>query len=735
MKANSSKDSLTSSYDNAPVELLSFSNIERVIDLCDIGLIVLNPNKRVVFWNIWMESNTGISQQKSLGKSLKAIFESWNCLRLEQGIKNAIDRGMSSLLSQKFNPHVFPLYTSTENKSINKCMNQMVTVKPLKGNKNFCLIQISDVSSAVARDVLLRKQAIESKRRELETKAILSSTADGVITTDRNGRINYMNVVAEHISGWKAEEASELYLDKVFNVTNSKGELYSDAIHRCLKDGELSETKDNDLILMRENGLQIAIEHSLAPIRNEQHECTGVVVVFRDVTESRELADKVNWQASHDMLTKLHNRNAFDLKLTALVNKAQQEGKTHSLLYLDLDQFKIVNDTCGHVAGDELLKQVATILDSHVRDNDVLARLGGDEFGILLNGCKGSIAVNIANKIRLAIEEFRFGWDGKTFSIGVSIGIVEIDQLCPGVQDVLGNADAACYAAKDNGRNQVHLFQPDAKEIEYHHGEMAWFSRIQKALDDDRFILYSQAIAPLKQGANSHYEILVRMLDDKGAIIPPGAFIPAAERYGLMTAIDRWVIDRLFQLIEKERESIENKNLCFAVNLSGATLTNLDTLNFIVEQIKCRKIPQGMISFEITETSAISNLSAATNFIQTLRGSGCTFSLDDFGSGLSSFAYLKSLPVDFLKIDGAFVKDMHQDPIDRAMVESINQVGHVMGLKTIAEFVENNDIIECLIDIGVDYVQGYGVSKPIPLTDRNGKISNKLGEITCSLPL
>lgn len=697
-----------------------------LVDLCEIGLVIIDSHHQVALWNHWMEKTSDVSSKLALGKTLEQIFVNLNSFRLKQAITDAINRGMSSVLSQKFTPHIFPLYTSQKSKKDHQLMNQMITVKPLKIEQNYCLIQIFDVSSAITRDLLLRQQATESRSQAAHTKAILSSIVDAVITTDSSGRINYMNSVAEKLTGWKQDIAYGQLLDKIFYITSPLDGLNSDAVHRCIKNGQASNSQGKELILMRENNSQLAIEHSLSPIHNEQHVNIGVVVVFRDVTQARQLTAKVNWQASHDVLTKLLNRSAFDDKLNELVEDARHSNNIHTLLYCDLDQFKIVNDTCGHVAGDELLKQISELLSTHVRGNDVLARLGGDEFGILLNSCPAKIAIDIANKIRQTIQDFRFGWEEKSFTIGVSIGIVEITKTGENSEHILGEADAACYVAKDNGRNQVHLYQQNAGEAAERHGEMAWFSRIQKALDENRFLLYVQTIAPIDASKNvGHFEILIRMLDEKGNIIPPGAFIPAAERYGLMAAIDKWVVKRSFEIIKKENVIFSDGNYRFAINLSGASLTNPETLSYIVGLLRDYSIPKGMITFEITETAAISNLSAANHFIRTLKKTGCNFSLDDFGSGLSSFAYLKNLPVDILKIDGAFVKDMHIDPIDKAMVESINQVGHVMGLKTVAEFVENDEIILLLTELGVDYIQGYGVSKPRLLVDQSGQLDKE----------
>jgi Amt family ammonium transporter len=557
----------------------------------------------------------------------------------------------------------------------------------------------------------------------LHPQAILAAISDAVITTGPAGTIDYMNIAAERLTGWSVDEATGRPLQQVFNVVDESGHPEVDRLHRCLKNGEILSTQGYQQVLLNREGIGIAIEEAYTPILGVQGHVDGVVVVFRDVSQARKLTAQVNWQASHDTLTGLINRVGFDPKLEELLADAQAAKHSHSLLYVDLDQFKIVNDTCGHVAGDELLRQIAILLSSHVRVNDILARLGGDEFGVLLASCSETVAMRIANEMRQSIKEFRFEWQGQSFSMGASIGLVNINAQSEGVEQVMMAADAACYAAKDGGRNQVSVFQLDASAAARRQGEMQWVSRIQNALDENRFRLYAQAIVPVnKQDGGGHFEVLIRMLDQTGAVIPPGAFIPAAERFDLMPRIDRWVVNSVFELIHRERDRLVGGGYRFAINLSGGSVSDEETLSYIGKKLSEYEIPSGMISFEITETAAILNLASAIYFIRTLKQAGCSFSLDDFGSGLSSFAYLKNLPVDYLKIDGAFVKDMAVDPIDRAMVQAINQIGHVMELKTIAEFVENELILEQLRSIGVDYAQGYGIAKPIPLVDGDGSL-------------
>jgi diguanylate cyclase (GGDEF)-like protein len=430
---------------------------------------------------------------------------------------------------------------------------------------------------------------------------------------------------------------------------------------------------------------------------------------------------RLSYQATHDTLTGLINRREFEARVERALASARSHGQVHTLCYLDLDQFKVVNDTCGHVAGDELLRQLSTLLQSRLRERDTLARLGGDEFGVLLENCDAASAQPIAELLRQTVKDFRFFWQERAFGIGVSIGMVEINADSGNLASLLSAADAACYAAKDLGRNRVHVYQEQDGEVERRRGEMQWAVRIGQAMEENRFRLYRQPILPLAEGSPwpAHQEILLRLLLDDGQPVLPMAFIPAAERYNLMPAIDRWVISKVCSLFHECFGDDPNGPI-LTVNLSGHSLCDDNFLGFVERQFDLNGVPHGRICFEITESAAITNLREAIHFIEAMKSKGCTFSLDDFGSGLSSFNYLKNLPVDYLKIDGAFVRDMDTDPMDEAMVEAIHRIGRVVGLRTIAECVESAAILERLKRIGVDYVQGDWLAAPVPLTDRGG---------------
>lgn len=422
---------------------------------------------------------------------------------------------------------------------------------------------------------------------------------------------------------------------------------------------------------------------------------------------------KLSYQASHDVLTGLINRREFEARLERALSSAQHQGREHALCYMDLDQFKIVNDSCGHVAGDELLRQLTLHLQQEVRERDTLARLGGDEFGLLLENCPQDKALELAETMRKTVQDFRFSVDEKSFMVGVSIGIVMINHESDNVVSLLTAADAACYAAKDHGRNRIHLYQMQDSELARRRGEMQWVNRIHLAIAENRLQLYFQQIKSLQNTEEGlHVELLLRMIDETGQCILPMAFIPAAERYHLMPMLDRWVMENSFRLCEAYIAPDADKLQTWAINLSGASLSDAGFVHYLKTHLEANPVLARTLCIEITETAAITNLGAANTFIKELKLLGCRFALDDFGSGLSSLNYLKNLNVDYLKIDGAFVKDMADDAIDLAMVEAINKIGHQMGLLTIAEFVDSERVLLKLKEIGVDFVQGNWIHKP-----------------------
>ena len=428
------------------------------------------------------------------------------------------------------------------------------------------------------------------------------------------------------------------------------------------------------------------------------------------------MSGEMSYQASHDMLTGLINRREFEARLEKAITDVRHNNRNHVFCYMDLDEFKVVNDTCGHVAGDALLQNLAKHLEGEIRNTDTIARLGGDEFGLLLPLCNIDKAREIANNLRKTIKNFQFVWDKKAFDVGVSIGLVEINENMRTLNDILKAADSACYVAKDLGKNRIHIYQDDDIQLTQRLGDMHSAQAVQKSLADDRFVLFAQEIrANHKSEIKWHGEFLIRMLDENDDFISPDKFIPAAERYNLMIDIDKWVVNNAFLYIKKFEEKYDGAVLC-AINLSGQSICDHDFLNYIVNKLDESGISPSSVCFEITETAVVSNFFYAEKFLEVLSGMGCSFSLDDFGSGLSSFGYLKRLNVDYLKIDGSFVKSMLDDDKNYALVKSINQVGKEMGMKTIAEFVENEALQNKLVEMNVDFSQGYGIAKPVPLS-------------------
>lgn len=578
-------------------------------------------------------------------------------------------------------------------------------------------------------EIALHRYSLEKKlkAREQWLETVLSSLGDAVIATDAQSCVTLLNPVAEVLTGWKQEDAFGLKATEIFNIINEETRLVvSSPITQALELGAVVSLPERT-VLINKNNVEIPIDDSAAPILDDRGGVTGAVLVFRDITERkqaeialRESEKRLAWQASHDLLTGLVNRQEFEQQVEQLLRSIEADNKQHSICYLDLDRFKIVNDTCGHAAGDELLRQVANLVTSQVRMADTVARLGGDEFGLLLKNCPTQQALRIANTIRQKLEEFRFVWQDKIFTVGVSVGLVKIDAETIDLASLLNAADAACYAAKNAGRNRVHIYQADDRDLIAQYGQMQWVAKIHQAIENNSFCLYCQPMISLDptESSEKHYEILLRLGDENGDLVPPMAFIPAAERYGLMHLVDRWVIRTLFahlgQYYQKESCTEKSDRTFYAVNLSGASINDDNFIDFLHEQFTLHQVPPQIICFEITETIAITNLNNASKLIRELKNIGCCFALDDFGSGMSSFAYLKNLPVDYLKIDGNFVREIVEVPTDLALTAAINQIGHVMGLKTIAEFVENDDILQKLQELGVDYAQGYGISRPYP---------------------
>ncbi|WP_404788051.1 EAL domain-containing protein [Altericista sp. CCNU0014] len=583
----------------------------------------------------------------------------------------------------------------------------------------------ADAVVLVVRDISAQKQLEKALFEEKELAQVtLASIGDAVITTDAEGCIGYVNPAAEKLMGWNPLNTLGIPFDEVFKLLNkATGKPVENLLERAL---QKDYTNDLETVLVAADGREISIKESAAPICDRSGQKIGAVMIFQDVTQTRQLSQQLVWEASHDSLTRLVNRREFEQRVEEALADAQSQNQVHALCYLDLDQFRSINDNCGHAGGDELLLQLSAILQVQVRRSDTLARLGGDEFGLLFKECTLEQALRIANQIRECIQSFRFVWQAQAFSIGASIGLTEINAESTSVSDILSVADAACYTAKNRGRNRVHLFQANDLAVVQQRNDTQWISRLKRALEEDRFCLYYQPIFDVAASSQSeHYEVLLRLRDETGQLVPPMAFIPAAERYNLMHLIDRWVIKTLFKTQGAHYRDVWQRqcqqegdipSALYAINLSGDSINDDLFINFVYEQFALHSIPTHLICFEITETMAIVNLTKASQFIRELQAMGCRFALDDFGSGMSSFGYLKNLPVNYLKIDGSFIRNIVTDPVDAAMVKAMTQIGQVMGMKIVAEFVENDAILDCIKELGIDYAQGYGIAAPRPLT-------------------
>ncbi len=568
----------------------------------------------------------------------------------------------------------------------------------------------------VARDLTDRHRAEEALRRSNDLLQHVISTSPAVIYSRRPGHNRDLTFVSDNVTELLGYEPRQL----VDGAITWRELIHPDDLERMEEDLDCVEERLSGTCEYRMRASNQGwrwVRDSVRLLCDSSGRPLELVGSWLDNTESHLLSEQLKLQASLDSLTGLLNRRAFEQCLRHALEGARQEHWVHALCYLDLDQFKVINDTCGHAAGDTVLRQLAHVLERCVRKQDALARLGGDEFGVLMERCDAEGAMRVAKTLCKAVNDFRFVWADKTFRLGASIGLVLIDKDSEGLNAVLSAADSACYAAKDAGRNRIHLYAEEDTELQRRHGEMQWVSRINQALEQNRFRLVFQPIMPISAPPNGHhYELLLRMYDEAGEMVMPGAFLPAAERYQLIGRLDQWVLDNAMDWLCKNPRHVQDLSLC-AINLSGYSLGDEQLLDRLATRLHSEGPDPAKLCFEVTETAAISNMYNAVQFIRTLREMGCRFALDDFGSGLSSFAYLKSLPVDFIKIDGMFVEDIASSPVAHAMVRAINEIGQVMGMKTVAEFVETEEALTVLRSIGVDFAQGYQIGRPRPIED------------------
>jgi len=579
--------------------------------------------------------------------------------------------------------------------------------------------------ATITEDVTDRRAAQEEIASQHERlRVTLHSIGDAVITTDDKGRVQYLNPVAERLTGWADIDARDRALADVYRTIDEVTRApLPDPVTPCLADASKDagdepapDPQGRPLAtLTGRHGSEAAIEQTVAPICATDGRVLGAVLVFRDVSDQRRMAREMSYRASHDALTGLVNRSDFESRLHHTLRLAHAEESLHALMYIDLDQFKLVNDACGHAAGDQLLREVAALLKQCVRTRDTLARLGGDEFGVILQFCTTEQAQRVAQQICERMDEFRFLYDDRRFRIGTSIGLVPLDRRWPNAASVMQAADAACYAAKEAGRNRVHAWFDADQHLRLRHGEMQWVTRLEQALDENRFELFAQRIRPIRaESQGLHCEVLLRLRGTDGELVPPGAFLPAAERFHMAPRIDRWVVRHVVEWMARERAALGHVDT-IAVNLSGQSISDPAFLRQVADVVAGANIDHRKLCFEVTETAAITNMDDATAFVEAMRQHGIRFALDDFGAGASGFNYLKTLKVDYLKIDGQFIRHLMDDPLDRATVRCFRDVAAAVGTKTIAEFVENDAIAALLHDIGVDYGQGYLYHRPEPI--------------------
>ncbi|MEG7524140.1 MAG: EAL domain-containing protein [Chromatiales bacterium] len=566
-------------------------------------------------------------------------------------------------------------------------------------------------------DVTEREESLRALRdNEQKLHGIIEASVEGIIMFDTAGIVQLFNPAAEMMFGYLEEDIVGINIGQLF----SQKQAHASNTNILDTLGLSPNSIARELVGIRKDGSSLPVRLSIS--RLELDDQTHYVTLIQDISESHQAHERLTYLAQHDVLTGLLNRAEFERRLAVLISVKKAPKEHHVLCFMDVDQFKLINDTCGHKAGDEMLQQLAIIIKSQLKEFELIGRVGGDEFGILLSNCSMERAETICSNLLQTIRSFLFTWEDRSFDVAVSIGLSGFSPMEESTSSILSTADVACHMAKELGRNRLHIYHSGDAELIRHHGDMHLVADINQALNEGRFHLYVQPIVSVGDNGKRHYEVLVRMFGEAGELIIPDNFIPAAERYILMPAIDRWIINELFStqgenLRHWSKLHPEKGHFLFAINLSGTSLTDEGFLNYLERLFKDWDIPHHAICFEITETAAVANLDRAQHLIERLKSLGCSFALDDFGTGLSSYTYLKDLPVDYLKIDGSFVRNMAKDPVDYAMVESINQIGHILGLKTIAEWAEDEATLFQLRVLNVDYAQGYGVGEPRPLNE------------------
>lgn len=638
----------------------------------------------------------GLAEEVLLGKNFNTLTAVISPHKSQDIIKKIILENDARSDLVQFNKHNQPVYL------------ELIGRYVVSSEHDFIYLFLRDTTE---------RHEVEAKLKEQKERALvtLASIGDGVITTNLLGEVDFMNDVAEEMCGIKLDDAKGRLLEEVCYLLDEKTKISIDdpVVKALLENGPLYLSHNIELQNLSNMRLY-SLEVVVSPIFDNQNIAMGTVLVLHDTTELRGMAQQLSYHATHDSLTGLINRREFEKRLNDAIETVKHGMSEYVLFYMDLDQFKIINDTCGHIAGDDLLLKVTQLFGNCVRESDTLARLGGDEFGVLLEACQIEKAKQIASVIHDELNSFRFCWEDNIFEVGVSIGIVTINDSVISISELLSAADSACYVAKERGRNSQHTYIEGDQALAQHHGEVQWYQRIQHAFEKKQFEIYMQEIKPTNSNDLTHAEILLRMVGD-GEVISPKQFLPTAERYHIAVDIDRWVLRRVFSVMASGDYRLAKLGGVCAINISGQSLGKEGFLDYVSNLFNEFRVDGKLICFEITETAVISNISLARKFMIEMKSKGCQFSLDDFGSGLSSFTYLKSLDVDYIKIDGSFVQNILADKDDFTMVSTINHLGHSLGLKTIAEFAESQEVIEVLENIGLDYIQGYAIDMPSPV--------------------
>ncbi len=680
------------------------SEFRQLLDAAPDAMVVVDRQGVVIALNLEAQRFFGWNEQEVLGEPMSRFIPERFQPLLAEGAE-AAGRPTVSCFARRRDGAEFPIEMAR---------------RPLgEADEQRFLVTLRDLTQ-------WRRTPEPPARSNEQARATLESIGDGVITTDAAGRITFLNPVAESVTGWDADEALGQPLDAVLSlISEATRQPVANTAARCLAEGRAIDLEDG-VLLLRRDGTEVPIGDSAAPILDRSGATVGVVMVIQNESEKRRVGQRLSYEATHDPLTGLINRREFERRLARVVNDLGRSTSDQVLICIDLDRFKTINDTCGHDAGDDLLRNLRRLFSRHLRKRDTLARLGGDEFGILLENCPLADAQSIAEGIRAEIEQYRFEWAGRTFSIGASIGLTRVTADHGNVAAVLRAADAACYAAKEAGGNRIHLERSEGETTGISQVMARRATRLARAVDESHFQLYAQPIVPLQPARpeRPRFEVLLRLPDARGRIQAAADFLPQAERHNLMPSIDRWVVRETIALLGHWRRRHPDSELpVCSINLSASVLAEDWLLPIIEQQLVKYSIPPEAICFEITESAALTSLARTMRFLSAIRAMGCRVALEDFGSGVTSFTTLKTLPVDFLKIGGPFVRGVAEDPMYGSIVNAVAQIGRSIGIPTIAKQVGSERVLEKLRTLGIEYAQGRALTPPVPLTDSGGHVT------------